>query len=314
MVRPRLLMALYAAACHAQVPNPVDPAALTPLYEQALKEREQLYGESSPQAAQATLDLGLQLKAAGDLSGAENMLRRALDLANSPESAEGLAGVLEEQGRTEESLKLYRRAGEGPSDEVAARSLARAAAITERSGNLQAAVQLYGAALAKEEKVSGPYAPKTALRLNDLGVAVRDPELLRRALGIQERAFGLVHPAISATLSNLSAILLRAGKAAEAEPFARRSLTVLDKTWGPGHPRAAGAASNLADVLSARGDLTAARQLYERALAIDEAAYGPSHLKVASDLKKLAGLLEQVGEKIAAHKLTARAAAIERAQ
>jgi len=313
MVSPRLLVALCAGVCHAQVPNPVDPAALTPLYEQALQEREQLYGERSAQAAQAVLDLGLQLKATGDLSGAERMLRRALDLSNSPESAEGLAGVLEAQGRAEESLKLYRRAAEGPSDEAAARSLARAAAIAERSGNLQAAVQLYRAALAREEKASGPYDPKTALRLNDLGVAARDPDLLRRALGIQERTFGPVHPAISATLSNLSAILLRTGKSAEAEPFARRSLAVLEKTWGPRHPRAATAASNLADVLSARGDSTAARQLYERALAIDEAAYGPSHPKVATDLKNLAGMLEQMGEKTAARKLTSRAAAIERA-
>src|SRR3989442_888747 len=113
MVRSRLLMALYGAACRAQTPNPVDPAALTPLYEQALQEREQLYGERSAQAAQAALDLGLQLKATGDLSGAERMLRRALDLSNSPESAEGLAGVVEAKGRAEEALKLYRRAAEG---------------------------------------------------------------------------------------------------------------------------------------------------------------------------------------------------------
>ena len=314
MVSPRLLTALCAGVCHAQVPNPVDPAALTPLYEQALQEREQLYGERSAQVAQAALDLGLQLKATGDLSGAERMLRRALDLSNSPESAEGLAGVLEEQGRAGESLKLYLRAAEGPSDEAAARNLARAAAIAERSENPQTAVPLYRAALAREEKASGPDSPKVALRLNDLGVAARDPELLRRALAIQERAFGPVHPAIGATLGNLSGILLGAGKAAEAEPFARRSLAVLEKTRGPRHPRTATAASSLADVLSARGDSAAARQIYERALVIDEAAYGPSHPKVATDLKNLARMLEQMGEKTAARKLTSRAAAIERAR
>ena len=314
MVSLRLLTALYAAACHAQVPNPVDPAALTPLYEQVLQEREQLYGESSTQVAQAALDLGLQLKVTGDLSGAERMLRRALDISNSPESAEGLAGVLEAQGHAEESLKLYRRAAEGPSDEVAARSLARAAAIAERSRNPQAAVQFYRAALAREEKASGPDNPKMAVRLIDLGVAARDPELLRHALRIQERAFGPVHPAISATLSDLSVTLLRAGKAAEAEPFARRALAVLEKTRGPRHPLAAKAASNLADVLSARGDSPAARRFYEQALAIDEAAYGPLHPKVALDLKNLAGMLEKMGEKTAARKLTARAAAIEQAQ
>src|SRR5947199_8752312 len=156
MVSPWVLAALYAAAGHAQVPNPVDPAALTPLYEQALQEREHLYGERSAQAAQAALDLGLQLKITGDLSGAERMLRRALELSNSPESSEGLAGILEAQGRAEEALKLYRRAAEGPSDEAAARSLARAAAIEERSGNPRAAVQLYRAALVREEKASGP--------------------------------------------------------------------------------------------------------------------------------------------------------------
>src|SRR5437870_3198740 len=230
MVSSRLLMALYAAGCRAQVPNPVDPAALTPLFEQALQEREQLYGEHSTQAAQAALDLGLQLKVTGDLSGAERMLRRALELSNSPESAEGLAGILEAQGRAEEALKLYRRAAEGPSPEATARSLARAAAMVERSGNPQAAVQLYRAALVREEQASGPDNPKVALRLIDLGVAARYPELLRQALAIQERAFGPVHPAISGTLTSLSAILLRAGKAAEAEPFARRSPAGLETT------------------------------------------------------------------------------------
>ena len=102
--------------------------------------------------------------------------------------------------------------------------------MVERSGNLQAAVQLYRAALAREEKASGPDNTKTAMRLNDLGVAARDPELLRRSLGIEERAFGPVHPAISATLRNLSAILLKTGRPAEAEPLARRSLAVLEKT------------------------------------------------------------------------------------
>ena len=141
MVSPRLLTALCAGVCHAQVPNPVDPAALTPLYEQALQEREQLYGERSAQVAQAALDLGLQLKATGDLSGAERMLRRALDLSNSPESAEGLAGVLEEQGRAGESLKLYLRAAEGPSDEAAARTLASAVSSV-KGGRMEIAIKV----------------------------------------------------------------------------------------------------------------------------------------------------------------------------
>src|SRR5260370_7750384 len=135
MVSPRLLVALCAGVCHAQVPNPVDPAALTPLYEQALQEREQLYGERSAQAAQAVLDLGLQLKATGDLSGAERMLRRALDLSNSPESAEGLAGVLEAQGRAEESLKLYRPPPQVPSPQPPPPPLPRAAPLSEPPRN-----------------------------------------------------------------------------------------------------------------------------------------------------------------------------------
>src|SRR5579859_169421 len=78
-VRWRMLL-LPAASLLGQAFRPADPAALLPLYEQALAAREAELGLEHPKVARSASDLGLFLKMHGDPKGAESALRQALTI------------------------------------------------------------------------------------------------------------------------------------------------------------------------------------------------------------------------------------------
>ncbi|MEX2261348.1 MAG: tetratricopeptide repeat protein [Bryobacteraceae bacterium] len=315
-------MQLHIAALAAALALQPNPAALEPIYRQALEEREKEFGPKHPKVARSAADLGLFLRNHGDRAAAAPYLRRALAIdekALGPESLvvgedlENLASVLPPR----EALPLYQRAGDHKDAGLAARNLAKVASYEEARGDFEAALALYRRALAKEEAASGAGHARVGVRLNDVALLVAPKEaepLLRRALTIQEKALGGRHPETAATLNNLANVLLGTGRVTQAEPLARRALSILEDTLGPNHPRVAIGASNLADMLRAKKDYANARGFYERALAIDEKAYGPNHPEVAVDLANLAGLLEEMGRPEEARPLRERAAAIKAAR
>jgi len=269
-----------------------DPAALVPLYRQALAEREKQYGPEHPKVARAASDLGLFLRNLGDRAAAAVLLRRALAIdekALAPgdpvvgEDLENLASVLPQA----EALALLHRAAGHPVRAIAARNLARLAAATGDA-------ELYRRAIEKEDDPV-----RKAARLNDLGLLV-GPEKgkphFTAALALQERALGRRHPETASTLNNLANSMLALGRLQEAHSLLTRSLAILEDTLGPQHPRVAIALSNLADIHRARRQYKLALEKYRRALAIDEAAYGPDHPEVAADRRNLAALLDEMGK------------------
>lgn len=296
-----------------------DPAALIPLYQQALAERERELGPQHPKLARLASDFGLFHRKNGNPDAARPLLRRALDIDArhygstnriTAEDMENLASV----SSPGEAIALRRRAALCDDAGVAARNLAAIGAWEQAHGSRERALTFYQQALAKEQAASGDAHPRFAVRLNDLALLLHPAQaepLLHRALAIQESALGPSHPEVAVTLNNLANVLLATGQSAEAERAARRSLTILEQGLGASHPRVATAASNLADILQARQDLTAARLLYERALRIDEKAYGASHPEVAVDLENLAALLDRLGRKQEAAQHRARAARIK---
>ena len=299
-----------------------DPAALRPLYRQALEAREKQFGPQHPKVARAASDLGLFLRNQGDRASAEPYLRRALAIdekALAPDSVvvgedlENLASVLDPP----DAAPLYRRAAENKDAAIAARNLTRLAEWEESREHRDAALALYRRALAREESAAQVNPVRVAARLNDVARLVRPKEaepLLRRALAMQQKELGARHPETAVTMDNLSNVLLAIGRPAEAEPLARRALEILEETMGAVHPRVAAGASNLGDVLRARRNYAMSRRYYERALAINEKVYGPNHPEVAMDLENLAGLLEEMGQAQEARRLRARAAAIKGAR
>jgi tetratricopeptide (TPR) repeat protein len=292
-----------------------DPAALIPLYEKALAEREKAFGPNHPKVARSATDLGLYLRNLGDGNAAASQFRRALaiDLQTLKETTRTVAEDLENLASVSpprDALVLYHRASKCTDLGISARNLANYAALQQAGGDRAGAATSYKQALAKEEAASGPEHPRVAVRLNDLALLLEPnaaEPLVRRALAIQQKKLGPRHPETGSSLSNLANLLLATNRLTEAERTQRQALQVLEDALGPWHGRVGISCSNLADVLAAKGEFAAAKTLYERTLAIDEKIYGPVHPEVAADLENLAAVVGQMGDEEEARKLLARA-------
>lgn len=280
-----------------------DPAMLRRLYEEALARRKQEYGVSDTRTARAASDLGLFLRGHGDNQGARQALALALEI---DQKARGLAAPetladaenLAEVSPPAEAERLWTRAAQNRDPAAAARALAALGELREAAGDRAGAAAFYRRALEKEEAAGGKSAARVAVRLNALALVV-DPRdgisLLERALAVNRRAWGEQHPETATTETNLSGLLLAAGRADEAVRMGRAALAAFEATLGGDHPRTAAAASNLADALRARGNRIEAERLYRRALAIDERAYGPQGAEPLNDARNLAGFLREIG-------------------
>ena len=135
--------------------------------------------------------------------------------------------------------------------------------------------------------------------------------LMRRALAIDERAYGPDHPNVAAELNNLAGLLEATNRLGEAEPLMRRALAISERSYGPDHPDVATDLNDLAQLLKATNRLGEAEPIYRRALAIDEHSFGPDHPKVAIDLNNLAHLLKATNRLGEAEPLMRRALAID---
>jgi hypothetical protein len=80
--------------------------------------------------------------------------------------------------------------------------------------------------------------------------------LLRRALAIDEKVRGPVHPKVATRLNNLALVLEKTNRVADAEPLMRRSFAILlgtQRLTGHEHPNASTASSIYARLLKKSG-------------------------------------------------------------
>ena len=133
--------------------------------------------------------------------------------------------------------------------------------------------------------------------------------LIRRALALDEKTFGLEHPTVANNLIFLARILKTKGEYAAAEPLYRRALTILEKTLGAEHPVFGSSLTSLASLLHNKGDYAGAEPLYRRALAIHEKTLEPEHPIIAISLNHLASMLHDKGNYSEAEPLYRRALA-----
>ncbi len=138
-----------------------------------------------------------------------------------------------------------------------------------------------------------------------------EAELLnKRALAIREKALGLEHPDVAASLNNLAALYGHQGKYAETEPLYKRALAIREKALGPDHPEVAASLMGLGNMYMDQGKYAEAELLNKRALAIREKAIGLEHPDVAASLNNLAVLYRHQGKYAEAEPLHKRALAI----
>ena len=137
--------------------------------------------------------------------------------------------------------------------------------------------------------------------------------LMRRALEIDEAAFGDQHPTVAIHLNNLATLLRGTNRIEEAEPLIRRALEIDEAAFGAQHPTVAIRLNNLAMLLSDINRIEEAEPLIRRALEIDQAAFGAQHPAVAIRLNNLAMLLSDINRIEEAEPLIRRALEIDEA-
>lgn len=137
--------------------------------------------------------------------------------------------------------------------------------------------------------------------------------LMRRALAIDEQAFGDNHPKVAGHLINLASLLQDTNRVEEAEPLVRRALAIVESSHGDMHPFFATALNNLAQLLKATNRGSEAEPLMRRVLEINEGSYGQQHPEVAAALNNLAQLLLDTNRWQEAEVLMRRALAVDEA-
>ena len=134
--------------------------------------------------------------------------------------------------------------------------------------------------------------------------------LFVRALRVDEKAFGSLHPEVATDLNNLAGLYRSQGKYSEAEPLYVRALAICEEQLGQAHPQTAGSLNNLAVLYESQDKYSEAEPLYVRALAICEEQLGQAHPQTAGSLNNLAGLYRSQGKYDKAEPLYVRALAI----
>jgi tetratricopeptide (TPR) repeat protein len=145
----------------------------------------------------------------------------------------------------------------------------------------------------------------TARLMSDLGLLLKTKalhaeaeSLYRRALAIDEAAYGPEHPKVAIRLNNLAQLLQATNRLAEAEPLMRRALAIDEAAYGPKHPNVAIRLNNLAQLLQATNRLAKAEPLSRRMVGIVldfTRRTGHEHPHLRTALANYAGILKALG-------------------
>jgi tetratricopeptide (TPR) repeat protein len=226
-----------------------------------------------PEDSSAMVGLGTSVFSAGDVAGAEPLLRRALAI-------------------DEKTL--------GPDHPSVSRDLNMLGLVLREKKDQVGAEGMFRRALAIDQKAHGTNHPDVARDLSNLGLALKErgnlveaESLQRRAVAIQEKMTGPNSADTAGVLGNLASVLDAEGDHWSAEPLFRRALAIDEKSLGPNVPIVAIFLNNLALILKNRGDFSDAEPMYRRALAISEKVLGHNHPTTRLIRNNLAALLRQ---------------------
>jgi tetratricopeptide (TPR) repeat protein len=144
-----------------------------------------------------------------------------------------------------------------------------------------------------------------------LGNAEKEREFLERELAINERHYGLDHPNVAITLTNLGNAYGSLGDTKKKRELLEQALAIDERQYGLDHPEVAITLTNLGDAYRSLGDAQKSRELLGRALAIKERHYGLDHPEVAITLTNLGNTYGSLGDAQKSRELLERALAIK---
>ena len=219
----------------------------------------------------ARVNLGEALMEAGDLGGAEALLRDVLAIRR----------------------RVNGRAN--PATRATARTLAD---VLDLQGHHAGAVALYREVLAvtpaKEQEDENTLATKANLAnaLSKMGDHAEAEALLRGVHATWGRLHGPADARTLQTAVQLGGALQDQGKHAEAEAVYRPTLAALRRVLGPEHPDTLTTAYNVASGLFCQGQYIEAAELLQGVLAAEQRTKGPGH----ADTLQTASMLTMVQE------------------
>lgn len=263
------------------------------------------------------LELGRARIGAGDLSGAEAPLQKALHLSQGNFGAAGqesgrslwALGILRyQQNRFLDAKELYNRSlnilenTAAPPTDVSA-LLDDLAKVYAGEQQWSLAKQTFERALEIDRRVLGDDHPRIAMHLNNLAIVAQNSgdlnlaeTLFRDSIRRHELAYGDQHPETGAARGNYGLLLQREGRLTEAEPLLRSALDIELKLYGPDSYSVAYDRVSLAMLLHDQGNLSGAESQFRQALAVYEKSLPANHQYRASALMHFAQLLVDRGK------------------
>lgn len=117
---------------------------------------------------------------------------------------------------------------------------------------------------------------------------------MRRALAIDQAAFGAEHPRVATDLANLASLLKETNRLPEAEPLVRRALEIDEASLGKKHPRVAIDLNLLGLLLKYTNRMAEAEPLMRRASEILDRSLGADHPDTQAVRQNLEILLSEI--------------------
>ncbi|WP_067132050.1 FxSxx-COOH system tetratricopeptide repeat protein [Microtetraspora malaysiensis] len=249
-------------------------------------------------------ELGVRMYRRGDYKIAEELCRRALDIARAklPEDDLGvlywlnyLAQVKHRKGEVDEAVRIFEKVlgvyeeklGREHSDTLMIMNNL-GGALAEREDQLVRARSLYEYLIAVRTRTVGERAPETMIAVNNLGKVYRRLgdldaayEISSRALRIGVEVEGEEDPGTLLRMNNLAEVLRVQGNIEESRQLHEKALGLRRKVLGGKHPDVVVSMNNLARVARLQGDREFALELYKESLALAERVAGDQHPLVA---------------------------------
>ncbi len=200
----------------------------------------------------------------------------------------------------ETAATLEREFGADDPDAIAARGEIARAMLDQ--GDLEGALDAFGAVVADAERALGPTDDvrlsamhNLASALGQAGELAESVEMNERVLAVRLETLGERHPDTITTMNNIATTLVRMGETERGEAMLRDVLRLRREVLGDEHRATATAIQNLTGVLIPQGRLDEAEPLVREALAICRARLGAEHPLTLSAMNHLAYVLEDRG-------------------
>ena len=239
-------------------------------FERALAVQRKVYGDDHPAVAVTRSDLANLFVQVGRLAEAEKVYRDLL--ATPPE-----------------------KIAQAPVNLLAARN--NLASVLWRCGRPAEAEVLFREVLEELRPLVGELHANYATTLDNLGVMQQEQEKLSEAETTLRRALELRlqlddRAMLPSSQNNLAMLLLRQGKAADAEQLLRQALAGLEAMLPAHHPNVTMCRHNIGLALADQGKASEAEAFYRQVLELDQKALGATNPKNATTLSNLASVLE----------------------